>query len=138
MASILFILVFPHTTLAMDYSKTRHTALFLEEPNLVTLFHAIQKGGDWVFEERPRYDARNSLRNPIFIKAAELPSSMRLADIQSAVKRAELGGEPDWNCQDWVYDALAKIVEIGGMTEAQRQTSFDEMITICLQAEGEQ
>lgn len=43
----------------------------------------------------------------------------------------------DWNCQNWVGEALTELVEIGCVTEKERSAAIDEMVDVILDAELE-
>ncbi|KAJ5723439.1 hypothetical protein N7488_001474 [Penicillium malachiteum] len=43
----------------------------------------------------------------------------------------------DWNCQNWVGEALTGLVAIGCVTKEQRSTALGRMLDVCLEAEEE-
>ena len=139
MPTNVFILVFVGEPL--DYTKYRHTALFFEFPTGSTwVMHIIGAHGFFEFQSLKDYNPEQSRRLAKKIPVAELQDSISEASIRGVISRTLVKNNPadaDWNCQNWVADALARMVRNGYLSASQRASAIDQMTDVCLQAEDE-
>ncbi|ODH13224.1 hypothetical protein ACO22_07474 [Paracoccidioides brasiliensis] len=98
----------------VDLCKYRHASLFIrfgdELPDCGTLFHITGAQRSFQFEEQPGY-------NPL--KSSKLRNMVEVGDISAQVSNVRFilattgvrNGieDADWNCQNWVGDALQKL-----------------------------
>ncbi|KAJ5723343.1 hypothetical protein N7488_001378 [Penicillium malachiteum] len=127
-----FILVFAGDPL--DYTKYRHTGLS------TSLLHIEGSPGIFQFYLRDNYRPDQSRRLVRQIRVAELPDSISEATIRGVVSRTLVKNGPqdiDWNCQNWVGDALTRMVNYGYLNVSQRASAIYEMTDACLEAEDE-
>ncbi|CAI7669438.1 unnamed protein product [Penicillium palitans] len=110
MPTKVFILVYIGDPL--DYTKFRHTALHMEFP-----------------EQSRRLVSK--------IPVAELQDWITEVSLKGVVQEPQKNGEMYWNCQNWVGDALARMVSSGYLTAAQRASAIDLMTDACLEAQDE-
>ncbi|KAJ5669692.1 hypothetical protein N7462_010762 [Penicillium macrosclerotiorum] len=74
------------------------------------------------------------------IRVAELPDTISEATIRGVVSRTPVKNGPqdiDWNCWNWVGDALTRIVNYRYLNVSQRASAIHEMTDVCLEAEDE-
>ncbi|KAL4891695.1 hypothetical protein BDV59DRAFT_62330 [Aspergillus ambiguus] len=134
-----YILVYEGTPL--DFSEYRHTALHFvyaasTAPSTTTM-HVVGTQGLFEFQEDVDQDPHDGGDLARMIPVGDIPGSVSAAAIKKTVSatpvkngRADL----DWNCQNWVGDALAQMVESGFFTDAQRALAIDLMLDVCLEA----
>lgn len=71
---------------------------------------------------------------------AEIPDSARAASIKAVIYATPIRNgrsDLDWNCQNWVGEALARLVDSGYVSAAQRDQALDKMIDVCMEAGDE-
>ncbi|KAL1855072.1 hypothetical protein Plec18167_004475 [Paecilomyces lecythidis] len=126
----------------LDYMEYRHTALHLIFPDATqSIMHVLGTDGMFNFQERENYDPSTS---PLYVKSARVadipdiisPALIKLIILMTPVKN-QLEDMP-WNCQNWVGDALSRLVAYNYVTEADRERAIDEMVTACFEAEDEE
>lgn len=123
----------------VDFTKYRHTALHI-------LYNEAEQ--DWlhVVGAHPFFKFQKDPQNPISeepiarIPVCRAPESMtkvmiHLACINTAVRNGN--GDRDWNCQNWVGEALSELVEIGCVTVEERSVAIGRMVEVILDAEME-
>ncbi|KAJ5343192.1 hypothetical protein MYU51_002481 [Penicillium brevicompactum] len=125
----------------LDYTKYRHTALFFEFPSGSTCAMHIE-GGPGFFEFQPmdNYQPDQSRRLAERVMVAELHDSISEISIKGVVSRTPVKngrGDVDWNCQNWVGDALTRMVNNGLLNASQRASAIDKMTDACLEAGDE-
>ncbi|KAF9883811.1 hypothetical protein FE257_002800, partial [Aspergillus nanangensis] len=140
-----YILVYEGSPL--DLSEYRHTALHFEyssrpqsnppNPNTSTM-HVVGTQGLFEFQEDidqdPSDDGDVLAR---MIPVGDIPGAVSAVAIKKAVAATPVkNGRMDleWNCQNWVGDALAQMVENGFIGEDQRGEAIDAMLDVCLEA----
>ncbi|CAI7644862.1 unnamed protein product [Penicillium glandicola] len=127
MAIKAFILVFRGDPL--DYTKFRHAALHFEFPNGTTCAMHVE-GAPGIFEFVPldNYYPEKSRSLVKKIPVVELPDWVDEVSFKGLISRTPVNnGELDWNCQNWVGDALARM----------RALAIGLMIDVCLEAQDE-
>jgi hypothetical protein len=126
----------------LDYTKYRHTALFFEFPNGSTCVMHVE-GAPGIFEFKPldNYKPEQSRKIANRFLVAELQDSISEVSIRGVVSRTPVKNSPadaDWNCQNWVADALTRMVNNGYLSASQRASAIDQMTDACLEAKDEQ
>ncbi|KAA8642316.1 hypothetical protein EYZ11_002902 [Aspergillus tanneri] len=139
MSTKVYILVYEGSPL--DYAEYRHTALhFMFPRGLTTTLHVVGTQGLFQFEEDIDQDPHEGGKLVHTIAVGELISSINAAALKKVVSATPIkNGRDDleWNCQNWVGDALAGLVERGYLSEPQRATAIDKMLDACLEAKDE-
>ncbi|KAJ5467665.1 hypothetical protein N7475_005417 [Penicillium sp. IBT 31633x] len=123
----------------VDFSKYRHTAL-----------HALYPDGehDWlhVVGGHPFFKFQKDSQDPIsdppiaWIPVSTAPDSVTKAMILSACTSTSVRNtnlDRDWNCQNWVGDALTELVKAGCLTTEERKVAIGKMVEIIVEAEQE-
>ncbi|OQE17624.1 hypothetical protein PENSTE_c020G09916 [Penicillium steckii] len=125
----------------LDYTKYRHTALFFEFPNGSTCtMHVEGAAGFFEFKTIDNYNPERSrsLTNKLIV--AVLQDHISEEAIRGVVSRTPVKNtrqDMDWNCQNWVGDALARMVNSGHLNAAQKASAIDRMTDACLDAVDE-
>ncbi|KAJ9370627.1 hypothetical protein DTO282E5_4603 [Paecilomyces variotii] len=126
----------------LDYMEYRHTALHLIFPDATqSVMHVVGTHGMFNFQERENYDPSTS---PLYVKStpvADIPEAIGPALIKLIILMTPVKNKPEdmpWNCQNWVADALSRLMTYGYLTEAERERGIDEMVTACFEAEDEE
>lgn len=139
MPTKVFILVYVGDPL--DYAMYRHTALFFEYPNGSTgAMHVTGAHGFFEFESYDNYDPVQHGQLARKIPVGELADSISAVSIGDVVSRTRVKNErpdADWNCQNWVADALARMVDRGLLRASERAAAIDGMTDACLEAADE-
>ncbi|KAH8422593.1 uncharacterized protein LDX57_000346 [Aspergillus melleus] len=139
MSTKTYILVYEGSPL--DYAEYRHTALHFVFPRgLTTTMHVVGTQGLFQFEEDIDQDPCEGGNLVKTITVGPLTGSISAAALKKAVSATPVkNGRNDleWNCQNWVGDALAGLVEIGYLSEVQRTGAIDQMLDACLEAKDE-
>ena len=144
----MFILVYVGAVL--DYPEYRHTALFFESPTesttgsttasttaSTTLMHVTGAHGFFQFEEVDGYIADQSRTLAKRILVANLPDTLSAASLSAIISNTPVRNrreDADWNCQNWVGDALTRLVSYGHLDASQREAAIDKMVDACLEA----
>lgn len=123
----------------VDFSKYRHTAL-----------HALYSDGqyDWLHAvgAHPFFKFQKDTENPIseppiaWIPVCTVPDSVTREKIICACACTPVrngNSDRDWNCQNWVGEALTELVKIGCLTKEERGVAIGKMVEIILEAELE-
>ena len=123
----------------VDFSQYRHTALHV--------LHSEDEY-DWlhVVGAHPFFNFQKDPQNPIpespvaWIPVCTAPDSITRAMIHFACMSTPVrngNGDRDWNCQNWVGEALSGLVDIGCVTKQERSAAIGKMVEIILDAELE-
>lgn len=116
-----------------------------------TLLEIIGGNGFFTFQERPDYvlpsspppgsSADAGVEGPQIAKVvfvAEIPGHVSPTAIRGAVMTTPINNGPlDWNCQNWVGDALGRLVRRGFLQRQEREVGIDRMVEVCLDAADE-
>ncbi|KAK2797041.1 hypothetical protein FQN50_009344 [Emmonsiellopsis sp. PD_5] len=125
----------------LDYVKYRHTAVFLRSTDgTKILMHVKGTSGLFEFEDRYDYNPDQSDALAKTVPVAELPDSISVASIKSAISSTVVRNgrdDMDWNCQNWVGDALTRLVDNGYLSATQRIAAVDQMASACSEAKDE-
>ncbi|KAJ5162165.1 hypothetical protein N7492_007557 [Penicillium capsulatum] len=159
MATKLSILVFVASPL--DYARYRHTALFFQfdhdaqsqiehvgndgstEGNIrSSVMEVVGSTGFFSFGERVNWKVPASSTNLArIIPVADIPSTTPISALRSTVASTPIeesqSGDSDWNSQNWIGDALSRLVATGYLDRQARDRSLDAMVDAVLEAGDE-
>ncbi|KAJ5769136.1 hypothetical protein N7520_003695 [Penicillium odoratum] len=165
MPTKLSILVFVASPL--DYARYRHTALFFEfspqadaenhsqkdqyrdqDPNPATeyikssVMEVIGSPGFLSFAERKNWDLPISSTDlarvvPIATLSDNIPISQLRATVSETPIR-DRDGDRDWNSQNWVGEALGRLVTAGYLDAGVMDRGLDAMVDAVMEAEDEE
>jgi hypothetical protein len=114
-----------------DYPRYRHAALFFRFSNgAETTMHITGTHGSFEFEENPEYVPWGSRGIMRIIPVAEVPDSIDPLLITGIVSRTPIRDVPqdaDWNCQNWVCDALDRLVINRCLSVEQKSAAIERM-----------
>lgn len=87
-------------------------------------------------------DSQDPISDPpiAWIPVSTAPDSVTKAMILSACTSTSVRNtnlDRDWNCQNWVGDALTELVKAGCLTTEERKVAIGRMVEIILEAEQE-
>ncbi|KAL4919708.1 Pyruvate/Phosphoenolpyruvate kinase-like domain-containing protein [Aspergillus aurantiobrunneus] len=132
----LFILIYKGDPL--DYSEYRHTALYFHFASSTrSIMHVVGCPGLFRFVNNIDTDPSSIGLLAKVVPVTEIPTSIGEDSICETVSRTPIRNgrlDLDWNCQNWVGDALARLVERGWITPENRGHAIDRMADICLEA----
>ncbi|KAL4868978.1 hypothetical protein BDV12DRAFT_196778 [Aspergillus spectabilis] len=139
MTQKLFILIYKGEPL--DYAEYRHTALYFHFASSTrTILHIIGCPGLFRFVKSSNIDPATVGDLAKVIPVAEIPTSIGEEAICQTVERTPIRNgrdDLDWNCQNWVGDALRRLVERGWIENETRGAAIDKMADTCLEAGDE-
>ena len=121
-----------------------------------TLLEIIGGNGFFTFQERPDYVLPSPSVPPAaaagasvgvrvegpqvakVVRVAELPGHVSPTAVRGAVMSTPINnGALDWNCQNWVGDALGRLVVRGLLQRQEREAGIDRMVEVCLEGADE-
>lgn len=124
-----------------DYAEARHAALYFHFPdNTGDLMHIVGHPGIFKFEVLDYYVPGQSKNLVSRIPVGMINDSFTPADIRRICAWTLLNNSPDemfWDCHQWVYDVLTRLVKNGAVSAKQMNLAIDRMIYSCLEAEDE-
>lgn len=119
----------------VDLPEYRHAALFLEFSNGSTcVLHIKGAPGILEFHMKENYNPEQSQYLGKKIPVAEIPESIDELSIRGVISRTPVKLDRDWNCQNWVEDALIRMADNGYIDISQQQSAFYSMFDTCLEA----
>ncbi|KAL4923130.1 uncharacterized protein BDV17DRAFT_296665 [Aspergillus undulatus] len=132
----LFILIYKGDPL--DYSEYRHTALYFHfASGSRSIMHVVGCPGLFRFSHNIDTDPGSVGILAKVVPVTEIPTDIGEDSICETVTRTPIRNgrlDLDWNCQNWVGDALKRLVERGWITSEVREGAIDKMADICLEA----
>ncbi|RDW84038.1 uncharacterized protein DSM5745_04364 [Aspergillus mulundensis] len=137
----LFILVYKGDPL--DYSEYRHTALYFQfASSNRSIMHVIGCPGLFRFSHAHGSDIDPASVGILakVIPVTEIASDIGEESIRQTVERTPICNgrdDLDWNCQNWVGDALARLVDRGWLDAETREDGIDKMADACLEAKDD-
>lgn len=125
----------------LDYMEFRHTSLYFKfSDGTETLAHVKGSHGFFNYEAESTDPTKiNGLDTQFYV--ATVPADVNKQQILDACRTTPVRNDPqhkDWNCQNWVGEALQKLVEINCITSQKRKEALDRMTDIILEAKDEQ
>ncbi|KAJ5093215.1 hypothetical protein N7456_009076 [Penicillium angulare] len=120
----------------VDSINYRHAALFFKFPNgSQSLMNAEGTPGLFEFKAREDYAPEFSIKLAATIPVAEFSDAVNPWSIRPVVSATPIkNGDLGWNCQNWVADALGRLVDFGYLTTAQREPAYRQMIRVIMEA----
>ncbi|KAL4801776.1 Pyruvate/Phosphoenolpyruvate kinase-like domain-containing protein [Aspergillus unguis] len=132
----LFILIYKGDPL--DYSEYRHTALYFHfASSSRSIMHVVGCPGLFRYSHNIDTDPSSVGILAKVIPVTEIPTNIGEDSICETVQRTPIRNgrlDLDWNCQNWVGDALARLVDRGWITGEVRGDAIDKMADACLEA----
>jgi hypothetical protein len=71
------------------------------------------------------------------IRVSSLSDTVPVSSIQRTVAETPILNDDDWNSQNWVGDALGRLVEAGYLDKEAQGRGLDEMVDVVLEASDE-
>lgn len=125
----------------IDYAMYRHTALhFIFPDGQQSAMHVVGAPGMFDFEEAEGIDPTKITGLVGLVAVSSAPNGIQRSMIRNACLRTPVRNDRehrDWNCQNWVGEALTELVETGCLTEGERSVALDRMMDVCLEATDE-
>ncbi|CAI7661041.1 unnamed protein product [Penicillium bialowiezense] len=122
----------------VDFTKYRHTALHADWDSEHEWLHVVGAHPFFAFQKN---DQNPISEDPIArIPVCSVPESISRSRIQFAcVSTPVRNGNDfrDWNCQNWVGEALGELVKIRCVTREEREGAIGRMVEVILEAEME-
>ncbi|KAJ5459823.1 uncharacterized protein N7458_001375 [Penicillium daleae] len=162
MPSKLSILVFVASPL--DFARYRHAALYFEfekthsnvqiektvrfnesvaerEDDIKSsVMEVVGSPGFLSFYERVNTDlpaAATGLAKAVFVSS--IPDTVPVSSLRAIVSETPVDDlEGDWNSQNWVGDALGRLVTAGYLDAADKERAVDDMVDVILEAKDEE
>ncbi|KAL4877875.1 Pyruvate/Phosphoenolpyruvate kinase-like domain-containing protein [Aspergillus karnatakaensis] len=134
-----FILIYKGDPL--DYAEYRHTALYFHFASSTrTILHIIGCPGLFRFVKASNVDPSTVGELAKVVPVTEIPTDIGEEAIVQTVERTPIRNgrdDLDWNCQNWVGDALKRLVERGWIEGGTRDEAIEKMVEGCLEAGDE-
>jgi hypothetical protein len=116
-----------------DTYNRRHTLFYLDSPDVDDFHitaHAQQPTEKLPYEYvevdgEERYPMSIDLINGRLVGRAQVDHQRKLLDV---IASTPVGGEPDWNCQHFVFNALDRLTEAGAISRQQLDDAKDWMM----------
>lgn len=125
----------------IDIVMFRHTAIHFTFPDgQQSAMHVVGAPSMFDFEEAEGIDPTKVTGLAGLIYVASVPDVIERTSIKDACVRTPVRNDRehrDWNCQNWVGEALTELVEIGCLTQEERSAALDKMMDVCLEAADE-
>ncbi|KAJ5539787.1 hypothetical protein N7513_008119 [Penicillium frequentans] len=125
----------------VDWAMYRHTALHVQYADGEDMILHVT-GAHPFFEYTPMNNHLKDLNLTIVasILVSTPPDWITKSMIHNACAATPVRNDPrhtDWNCQNWVGEALTRLVAIGCVTETERLDAVSRMVDACLEAGDE-
>ncbi|OOQ81834.1 hypothetical protein PEBR_43357 [Penicillium brasilianum] len=163
MPSKLSILVYIASPL--DYARYRHAALYLEyetahtdsgtegnsksksndsNPNTEndlksSVMEVVGSPGNFMFYERLNTSPVPAIGLAKSVFVASIPDNVPVSSLRTTISGTPVADqESDWNSQNWVGDALGRLVTAGYLDAADKDRGLDDMVDVILEARDEE
>lgn len=139
MAPRLYIVVFKGDP--VDLQKTRHTALFISEDDqrYGDLLHVTGAAGTFGFERRQQVDPAGSRTFIKKIAVGPLTNGPTKQQLISRITATPINNSTrSWNCQNWVGDALVRVVQGNWISSKSKSDAISAMADVIIEAEDEE
>ncbi|KAJ6031494.1 hypothetical protein N7540_002226 [Penicillium herquei] len=106
-----------------------------------SIMEVIGSPGFFTFSERLNLGVPTSANLARIITVSKLPSSIPSSSIRDTISQTAIlngDGDTDWNSQNWVGDALGRMVKAGYLNEEETEKGIDEMVDAILEAKDEE
>ncbi|KAJ5668242.1 uncharacterized protein N7477_006812 [Penicillium maclennaniae] len=143
----------------LDYARYRHASLYFEFENEESLKSALMEvvgsPGFLSFSERVNIElpVSSTVRGALcemlekqlmdfgdiarVVRVCSLSDTVAVSSIRRTVAETPIMNDADWNSQNWVGDALARLVEAGYLDEEAERKGLDEMVDAVMEASDE-
>lgn len=122
----------------VDYQKWRHTALsfkFSNPASAPVMVHIVGAPGLFTLQVVPNYDPIGSRTIAGIHTIGTLLRPISKDQLITFVSQTPIDNRSsEFNCQNWVHDALKRLKDAGYLTPTMFDEAFDEMMEITLQA----
>lgn len=126
----------------IDWAMYRHTAIHVRyEDGEDTILHVTGAHPFFAYSPQNGTPEDTGLKVEGLIPVSSPLDKFTKSVIQSVCSQTPVRNDAfhqDWNCQNWVGEALARLVAIGCVTAQERSDALDKMLDVCLEAEDEQ
>lgn len=125
----------------LDWAIYRHTALhvrYIDGDDQI--LHVTGAHPFFEYSPQPGTPADTGLKIEALITVSNPSDEITKNMIEKACVQTPVRNDPhhqDWNCHNWVGEALTELVAIGCLTEEQRSQGITRMVDACLEAEEE-
>ena len=121
----------------VDIQSTRHTALFIEmKDGSNVMVHIVGTVGLFSKEVKENVEPTKSQKFLKKIPVAKISGKSR-QEIRSQLNSTVIKSSRDWNCQNWVGDALKGISDKAWITPMVRSSAIDRMLDVVMEAPDE-
>ncbi|KAJ5726183.1 uncharacterized protein N7483_007540 [Penicillium malachiteum] len=106
-----------------------------------SVMEVVGSPGFFTFSERLNLGVPTSANLARIITVSKIPSSIPSSSIRDTISQTRIlngDGDTDWNSQNWVGDALARMVKAGYLNEEVSERGIDEMVDAILEAKDEE
>ncbi|KAJ5613756.1 hypothetical protein N7528_007410 [Penicillium herquei] len=106
-----------------------------------SIMEVIGSPGFFTFSERLNLGVPTSANLARIIPVSKIPSSIPSSSIRDTISQTTIlngDGDRDWNSQNWVGDALGRMVKAGYLNEEETEKGIDEMVDAILEAKDEE
>ncbi|KAJ6004865.1 hypothetical protein N7540_012664 [Penicillium herquei] len=125
----------------IDWAMYRHTAIHVRYADGEDhLLHVTGAHPFFEYTPQPEDPTNIGLKVEALIPVSSPGEFFTKEMIENSCARTPVRNDPhnkDWNCQNWVGEALTGLVAIGCVTKEQRSTALGRMLDVCLEAEEE-
>lgn len=122
----------------LDLTETRHTALYVRYPDGDEGMMHITGPLNFFSYAYDRKDPSKSRKLVALIEVTSLTTPVKKEEVRAACRDTKVRNDlKDWNCQNWVGDALSSLVDIGYVTAQERSVALDRMVDVCIDAKDE-
>ena len=125
----------------IDWAVYRHTALHVKYADGEDqILHVIGAHPFFEYSPQPGTPSDTGLKVEALITVSNPPDTVSKSAIENACARTPVRNDhhnQDWNCHNWVGEALSELVALGCLTKEQRSQGITRMVEACLEAEEE-
>lgn len=121
-----------------DIPSRRHAVIHIIYPDgTQDVVHAQGGPGYFRYSREIGYDPRFSLNLAAYHPVTTVSETVRKDSILDPCARTPISREMDWNCHNWIGEALSELVKDGLVTPEERSNALDKMIKTVLEAVDE-
>ncbi|KAK3186280.1 hypothetical protein K4F52_005044 [Lecanicillium sp. MT-2017a] len=124
----------------VDFIKYRHTGLWFvpEDGGTQHYFHVTGLTGQFQFESRKGFDPTKSRTFAKKVKVGKIKLSLTSSEIGNLLESVSVNNyDLEFNCQQWVQDALSILLDAGYINEEQYNNGLDGMTDAIAEAADE-
>lgn len=73
------------------------------------------------------------------VPVSSIPDTVSVSSLRATISGTPVvNGDGDWNSQNWVGDALGRLVTAGYLESGARDRALDDMVDVILEAKDEE